>query len=183
MALVAGLTEEVGKLGCVLVIAFTMRRWFNDPLDGLVYGSMAGLGAAIEESVSLLASQAPSPDSLPPTEAVRLAGHLVMGGVTGFGAGALVRAHAARSPEHPKRASNRAMSVLWIPFSLLLGTGLHAGWDYVAFTAPGRSSPPKAFRWHTGMSMALMLLGFMLYRWLVRRGAGLAHVWLQNKRV
>ena len=66
---------------------------------------------------------------------------------------------------------------------MFLGVGLHAAWDYVAFTAPSRSSPSHAFGWHTGLSMALMLVGFVLYRWLVRRGAGFAESWLKVGRV
>lgn len=218
MSLAAGITEELGKLTCVLIVALFMRRWFNDPLDGLVYGSMAGLGAAIEESLTvLLGHAAPEPAavagigvppasagasmlaSLPPGEAVRLAGHLVMGGITGFGAGTLARRSAtqASAPPHASNTATPAGSSLptpallqgltpqrlprwWLPLSLIMGIALHAAWDYVAFSAPAvRPDGPlpgdaRALRWHNAFAILLMLAGFVVYRWLVGTGHALA---------
>ena len=53
-AAVAAGCEELGKLLVVAAVALLARRTFNDPMDGIVYGSMAGLGAALDESVALL---------------------------------------------------------------------------------------------------------------------------------
>ena len=63
-ALMAAAVEELAKLGVVAAIALVDRRDFNDPLDGLVYGSMAGLGAAVEESVAFLRGASPRPHPL-----------------------------------------------------------------------------------------------------------------------
>jgi RsiW-degrading membrane proteinase PrsW (M82 family) len=54
LAAVAALVEEGFKLLVVVVFAVFARRVFNDPMDGLIYGSLAGLGAALEEGVAVL---------------------------------------------------------------------------------------------------------------------------------
>lgn len=156
LALMAGVTEEVGKLAAVLAVAWSVRRYFNEPLDGLMYGSFAGLGAALEESVWVL-GRLETLQSLPPQEPVRLAGHLIMGGIGGFGAGLL---------------TTRPRAALWaIPASLAGAIALHSAWDVVAFDAAdhfrltGRLEP-----WHTGLPVVLMILGLVAYRRMVTVG-------------
>ena len=48
------LVEESAKLLVVLVIARLFARHFTDALDGVVYGTLGGLGMAIEESLMYL---------------------------------------------------------------------------------------------------------------------------------
>jgi RsiW-degrading membrane proteinase PrsW (M82 family) len=91
---------------------------------------------------------------------VRLAGHLIMGGVGGFGAGLLVM---------------RSRSTAWcIPACWTAAAGLHTAWNIAAFDA---QSTVKAglplLPWHTALPMAVMIAGMGLYRWLMARGAAL----------
>lgn len=145
----AGLSEEAAKLICVCIVARSARRLFNDPMDGLIYGSFVGLGTAIEESVAMLAGQEPL-RFLPVTEPVRLMGHLVMGGIGAAGLGPWSVGHPAWR---------------WMaPAGWLGAVALHTGWDLVAFSAADAGSM-KA--WHTAASMALMLGGLLAYRALL----------------
>lgn len=153
----AGVSEEVAKFVVVAAVALCFRRHFNEPLDGLVYGSFAGLGAAMEESIAVLSS-VPATAVLPMQEPVRLAGHLVMGGIGGFGVGLLV----LRSRLAP----------VGIVASLLGAIVLHSLWDVVAFDAAdvyratGRVRP-----WHTVSAIGLMLGGMIVYRQMITAGA------------
>jgi RsiW-degrading membrane proteinase PrsW (M82 family) len=150
-AALAGSTEEIAKIAAVVCIVIVGRRHFNDPIDGIVYGSFAGLGAAILESVMVMGI----PDSLmtlPGTEPVRLAGHLVMGGIGAAGLGALPA----------KRA-------VWWPVLVSLGAAivLHSAWDVVAFDAADVSRDGKPRVMHTAAGVVLMLAGFVVFRWFV----------------
>jgi RsiW-degrading membrane proteinase PrsW (M82 family) len=48
--LIASGIEEPFKLGAVVCVMFAVRRCFDEPDDGLLYGAMVGLGAAAYES-------------------------------------------------------------------------------------------------------------------------------------
>jgi RsiW-degrading membrane proteinase PrsW (M82 family) len=136
------------------------RRHFNDPLDGLIYGSFAGLGAAIEESITVLGF-ADGPILLPGQEPVRLAGHLIMGGIGGFGLG--------MRPLADRRWH------LWALATLAAAALLHTLWDVVAFHAHDHADlHARASPWHTAAGVLLMLAGMVVFRWLVRRGAALS---------
>lgn len=158
-SLLAGVTEEAAKLLAVLLIVLAFRRHFNDPLDGIVYGSMAGLGAAIEESIWVMGFPTNMP-YLPATEPIRLAGHLVMGGIAGWGLGMAA-------------CGRRARTVLtcW-----LLAVAMHVAWDYVAFesaaTASARGGHPLP--WQTLGAMGIMGAGLLLYKGLLDRAAALS---------
>jgi RsiW-degrading membrane proteinase PrsW (M82 family) len=153
MSAAAAVTEEVAKF-CAIVMVIGLRpRWFNDPLDGLIYGAFAGLGAAMLESVALLAAR-PS-GFLPATEPVRLAGHLVMGGIGGFGIAYL---KLGRRGWRSRLASG-----------LFAAVGLHFAWDVVAFDAAARGEMTPG---HTAASMLLMLAGFVSFRAMIRLAAG-----------
>lgn len=157
IAAMAGLTEELSKFGVVLAIALAARRIFNEPIDGLVYGSFAGLGAALEESVAVLRDGTPTM-LLPMQEPIRLAGHLVFGGIGGFGIGLLV----LRSRRAP----------VAIAACLVSAMVLHTLWDVVAFDAANAYQLAQRIHpWHTAASIGLMLVGMVAYRQLV--GAGL----------
>jgi RsiW-degrading membrane proteinase PrsW (M82 family) len=150
IAAVAALEEESLKLLVVAVIALLFRRDFNDPMDGLIYGSMSGLGMALEESSHLLRASHATGPLPPPAELVRLCGHLVMGGIGGFPLG-LAR---VRHPRWP-----------WALLGCVLAaTGLHLGWDWLCLVAPasGELRPGQAV-----VGSLIMLAGMALYGALV----------------
>lgn len=153
MSAAAAVTEEIAKFCAIIMVIGLRPRWFNDPLDGLIYGAFAGLGAALLESVFLLASR-PS-GFLPVTEPVRLAGHLVMGGIGGFGIAYL---KLGRRGWKPRLASG-----------LFAAIALHFAWDVIAFDAAARGDMTPG---HTVGSMLLMLAGFISFRGMVRLAAG-----------
>jgi RsiW-degrading membrane proteinase PrsW (M82 family) len=96
-ALVAAAHEEFATLVIVVCLALAWRRRFDGPLDGLIAGSFAGLGMAVEESLFYLSlSGRPGFETLG-VEVVRLLLHVLLGGLSGF---AVARA-AARAKHWP----------------------------------------------------------------------------------
>jgi RsiW-degrading membrane proteinase PrsW (M82 family) len=165
LAAVAGSTEEFAKFAVVVFFWAVVSRHFNDPLDGLIYGSFAGLGAALEESVFVL-SRSHITGYLPPTEPVRLCGHLVMGGIGAFGLGLLT----IRS----------RWTIPVILLSLISAAALHTAWDIAAFSASDHfRSGSRLEGWHTAIPIALMLTGMVTYRRLAAVGARLTRCKLQ----
>ncbi len=162
LALAASTTEEAVKLLTVAFIAVAFRRWFNDPLDGLIYGAFAGLGAALQESVGVVAELS-GQEVLPAHEVVRLAGHLVMGGIGGFGLGMW--------PFRRRGWGGRQPSGRWVWAAagcFFAAWALHFMWDVVAFAADrqGRMTPMLSVS-----AMVLMISGLLLFRGLVGIGA------------
>lgn len=149
VSVLAGTHEELAKWAVVLSIALVFRRRFNDPMDGIVYGSFAGLGAAIDESLALLAGL-PGNSTLPATEPVRLLGHLVMGGIGGFGLGVLAVCGSWAS----WRVWTAAVG------SLLAAMTLHFIWDMIAVPA---NDSGKMTRGQTAGAIAVMLSGLVAY--------------------
>lgn len=159
MALLAGTTEETGKFVVVAAIALLARRFFNEPMDGLIYGSFAGLGAALEESVAILVREQAS-GFLPMQEPIRLAGHLLMGGIGGYGIGLLIGQTKSR----------------WVGIvaSLAAAMTLHTLWDVVAFDAADTyRAVQHLYWWHAPAAIALMLAGMTCYRQMVNVGVRL----------
>jgi RsiW-degrading membrane proteinase PrsW (M82 family) len=157
MALVAAVAEEVLKLATVLAMAAAARRHFNDPMDGVIYGSMAGLGMALEESVAHL-SLGTHGAALPPAEVVRLCGHLVMGGIGSFGVGGALLGRTA-----------------WpgaLAGGLVGAISLHFGWDSVALRAEAAGGPLTR---HSLAAALIMLSGLVLYGALVSRASRWSH--------
>jgi RsiW-degrading membrane proteinase PrsW (M82 family) len=85
-ALASGVEEAI-KLLAVLAIALAFRRHFSDPLDGLIYGAFAGLGAAVHESLFYIELMGESAALIGP-EFIRLILHLMLGGIGGLAIGA-----------------------------------------------------------------------------------------------
>ncbi|MEM6506797.1 MAG: PrsW family glutamic-type intramembrane protease [Planctomycetota bacterium] len=125
-ALMAGTLEEIGKLAVPVMILLLVRKYFNDPMDGLVYGSMAGLGAALYESLwytvfvhkpvdaPLLHEQGPN--------ALRLLLHTVWGGIGGYALGHIIR------KEPWKQSLAKCMGAVML---------IHFVWDFfLAFVPP-----------------------------------------------
>lgn len=176
-AFLAGTIEEGFKISAVALTAILGRlvgRRFDEPLDGIVLGSFAGLGAAVEESIYYLGGWAPvRPDAfLPPQEPVRLAGHLVMGGITCFGLGMLTL---------PWRGRWSRWHAAWaVPLFAVIGAAVHLGWDVVAFDAATTFNARETLEtWHTWVPVGLMLGGLILYRGLVAWAAWLTRYTLQ----
>jgi len=170
MAFAAGTTEELGKIAVVAFIALTRPRWFNDPLDGAIYGAFAGLGAAVYESFVHLGLPGPEtfPKVLPASEPVRLMGHLIMGGIGGFGVGFLATTH-----------TSRKLRGLFILMACLAGAMLlHIVWDVIAFEAADRG---RMLPWHTAVSILLMLIGMITFRMLIRIGAKSSRIWSEGR--
>jgi RsiW-degrading membrane proteinase PrsW (M82 family) len=141
-ALVAGV-EEVAKLLVAVIIAFAFARHFNDPLDGLVYGTLGGLGMAIEESLLYL-SLTPDKDAMAlGAEVVRLFAHSLMGGLLGFAAGLTLRPPASHG-DRPQRQV--ALPLACVAVAVVV----HFCWNYIAY----RPHVAAALR---GVLMLLML--------------------------
>ncbi len=163
----AGITEEVAKLFAVAVVLIVFRPHFNDPIDGLIYGSFAGLGAAIEESIWHLGFDG-SVMLLPGQEPVRLAGHLVMGGIGGAGLGAFVMRR----------------SWAWVLASLAGASFLHIAWDVVAFDAADVAlAEGKPRPWHVASGVVLMFAGMVVFRYLVTRCSRWSKAHFDSQRI
>lgn len=119
-ALVAGL-EDMAKLLVVWLIARTFPSQVNDPMDGIIYGTFAGLGAALNESLLYL-SLSPLTLSTLGTELTRLFAHSLMGGVAGFAVGIGARPDRGRIA-HP----------LLVILCLLVSILVHFAWDFTAY--------------------------------------------------
>jgi RsiW-degrading membrane proteinase PrsW (M82 family) len=160
LAGVAAVEEEGLKLLSVAILAALARRAFNDPMDGIIYGSMVGLGAALEEGVAVLGSGARRGGRLPPEEIVRLCGHLVMGGIGGFGVGRV----------RLRQAGAGAALTLGLATAL----SLHFGWDLLAL---GNDVLHAGATRDSLLGAALMLSGLLLYGRLV----AVASAWSQKE--
>lgn len=141
------LIEEGGKLITILLLArLVLRRHFNDPMDGLIYGRLAGLGMAVEESLLYL-SLAPATLETIGIEIVRLFAHSLMGGLIGFAIGLGAR---------PDRKQQYYPGL--VVLCLGLSTFLHFGWNVVAYG-------PKAGILARVTPMAIMLALMLTWRW------------------
>lgn len=149
-AFLAASTEELSKLASVWVIALAFRRAFNETSDGVVYGAFAGLGAAILESVYVV--HVPMGFRLLPLEEpVRLAGHLIMGAITGAGVGLF--------------AVRRRTWMIYTPISLFLGFLLHFLWDVLAFETADFVQIHGKTMWSQNIAaMGLMISGMLMFR-------------------
>ncbi len=151
---VAATHEELARLLIIVGLAVLVPRQFNDPMDGIIYGSVLGLGMAVTESISymdLWRSPGPLP---PPTELVRLCAHLVLGGITGFAIG-MARMSIPRWA--PALAGCLAVSI-----------GIHFLWDWVAITAAWSG---EMRWWQTAAGVALMVGGILFYGMLTVVGS------------
>ena len=141
-ALVAGI-EDGAKLLVVLLIAYAFRRHVNDPLDGVIYGTFVGLGAALDESLLYL-SLAPPTFATFGAELTRMVTHSLLGGLAGFAVGIGAR------PDGPRR--KRPLLVLC---SLLVAMLIHFAWNLIAYR--GNDPSPLARVLLMGLMLWLML--------------------------
>jgi RsiW-degrading membrane proteinase PrsW (M82 family) len=133
--------EELAKLSVVLIVATVFRRHFTDPLDGIVYGTLGGLGMAVEESLLYLSLALDKDAATLGAEIVRLFAHSLMGGLLGFAVGLVLR------PSGPGRKRKVALPVTCVTVAVIV----HFCWDYIAY----RPHVAAALR---GVLMCLMLM-------------------------
>lgn len=152
-ALMAGGSEETAKLLVVITVAALFRKDFDEPIDGLIYGAMAGLGAAIVESVRVQGAPMQL-TSLPREEPIRLLGHLIMGGIGGYGVGLV-----------------RHVSWKLLPIALACFASavvLHITWDVLAYRMADLAEDGRQRHFgYTFTAIATMLAGFFYFRLLV----------------
>ena len=115
------ISEDGAKILTVLAIARLFRKNFNDPVDGIIYGTFAGLGAGVEESLLYLTLSPATVQTLA-AEVVRLVAHALMGGVVGWAVG---------FGAHPK--GERKPQPGLVALSLSLSLAFHIAWDVIAY--------------------------------------------------
>ena len=130
LAVVAGVIEELGKVLLVLLVAVSCRRFFNDPVDGLIYGAFIGLGFGIGESFFFISLEGPA-WYVVPTEAVRLFLHAMMGGLGGYGIG--LRVLPGRHLSWPA----------WLLGGLSLAMVIHFLWNHYVGLVPADQHGPQ----------------------------------------
>lgn len=157
IALSAAVIEELLRLAVVVAMALFVPAHFNDPMDGLIYGSAIGIGMALEETTVYLSRAAgTAPAETFSIELVRLFGHLLMGGITGFGVGMMHR--------HPP-----GRSWIWIAAACLTaGITIHFLWDYAALVSAMSGGTAE---WPVPASVVLMAATMSLYGLLVTTGS------------
>jgi RsiW-degrading membrane proteinase PrsW (M82 family) len=156
-AAVAAILEETTRLAAVVGIAFAFPRKFDDPMDGIIYGSIVGLGMAVEESLYFLQARSAVELLLFPQELVRLLGHLVMGGIAGFGVGI-----------------GRTGTPGWrraFVLSFAAAVALHFSWDWVALAAADGTTMSAGL---AVLASAILLTGIGIYGMLVVSGSKLS---------
>lgn len=148
LAAVAATHEEAARLIIVAMLALFVPRHFDDPMDGLIYGSLVALGMAVEESISFLGRD--DVGMLPGSEVIRLAGHIVMGGIGSVAIG-MARMRLPRWP-------------VWLVVTFGFSVALHFAWDCLALGAMVRDGMELGERL---LSVALMVSGLFAYGVLV----------------
>ena len=128
LAAMAGTFEELAKLLAPVLVLLLIRKHFNDPMDGLIYGSLAGLGAAVFEA-AWWQLESPSAQATVLQEQganlLRLLMHTVWGGIGGYALGLIVM-------KKPWR--------LTLARCVATVMAMHFAWDYwVAFAADQRT--------------------------------------------
>jgi len=120
-AAVVSSCETFARMVMVFTVATIFRKRFSDPLDGLMYGTLGGLGMAIEESLLYLSFAPATPQTLG-AEVVRLFAHSLMGGLVGFAVGQWVRPNFRPRPRP-------TLTVGCLTVALLV----HFSWDFIAY--------------------------------------------------
>lgn len=144
-AMLAAGSEEPSKMLAVAVAAWLLGRRCNDPLMGLLLGTMAGVGAGSIEMFWSLSPGGENPRSglwgMIAPEVVRLAMHALWGGSTGYALGLVI------------------MGRRWWP-TLAVGLGsavvLHFLWDFMLGYAP--HSP-----WSRPLAQAMLMLSLVVF--------------------
>jgi RsiW-degrading membrane proteinase PrsW (M82 family) len=160
-AAVVALTETSARMAMVFVVATFFRPRFTDPLDGLMYGTLGGLGMAIEESLLYL-SFAPATANTLGAEVVRLFAHSLMGGLVGFSVGQWLRPNFRPRPRPVLTVGCLFVAVL-----------VHFSWDYIAYQA-SRAALLKLVPMILMLALMLVWGGLVAYASEQMRGKGAA---------
>lgn len=126
---VRSLVEELAKgLGILLVIVFS--RHFDNPTDGLVYGTAVGLGFAMTENLLYGFSVAP--------ELAREQALSLILGRTVFTAGvhALASSALGAGLGFGRTSGGRLRTVGWALLGLGVAVALHSGWNLAVVSMP-----------------------------------------------
>lgn len=132
-AALAGTIEEAAKLAVPVAILVFMKKHFNDPMDGLIYGSLAGVGAGLFESAWWLWF-VPAPEgsdalTVHGPNAMRLLMHTLWGGIVGSALGLIVM----KKPWRLTLAQRVGLVML-----------IHFAWDlFIGFIPPDKQN-----HWH-----------------------------------
>jgi RsiW-degrading membrane proteinase PrsW (M82 family) len=170
-AAIVSLIEEAAKLGVVLVIATVFRRHFSDALDGLVYGTLGGVGMAVEESLMYLHFTADKNAQALGAEVVRLFAHSLMGGLLGFAAGLTLRPP-DRDPATRSATAHARRRIALPATCVAVALVVHFCWDYIAY----RPHVAAAMR---GVLMLLMLSLMLVWGAMVAYGMELSRRFLR----
>ena len=84
LALSAALVEDLARLILIVIVALTCHRFVNDPLDGMIYGMLIGLGMAAAESYDAVVGTPDVNLDVVAGELFRFVGHCFLGGIVGF---------------------------------------------------------------------------------------------------
>ncbi|MBX2852521.1 MAG: PrsW family intramembrane metalloprotease [Phycisphaeraceae bacterium] len=150
-AVLAGTLEELAKLAVPVAVLLLMKKHFNDPMDGLIYGSLAGVGAAVFEGAwwqwfappqgsSVLAAHGPN--------AMRLLMHTLWGGVVGSALGLIVMKKPWR------QALTRRVALIML---------IHFAWDFFLGFLPA----DEQTGWHRLIAALLVGVSIVWYGLLV----------------
>ena len=153
-AATAAFLEEFVKLAAVVSIAVVFSKHFDDPIDGLVYGSYFGIGCALFEMATYYPGweqlQGPAAIQFLGREVIRLTLHWLTGGLVGFGVGMTRLAL-------PKA---KRMLIGWSSSAV----GIHFCWDFFC-GLPSQSG--SGWVTQRAIAVGLMLAAIALYGWAV----------------
>ena len=125
-SLVAPIVEETAKGFAVLLLLWIVRREFDNVLDGIVYGSLIGLGFAMTENILYFGRQYQEEGIVGLGVLFYLRsllggfGHALYTGTTGAAVG------------FAREATNRFLKVIVVPLGYLLAIFQHAAWNFIA---------------------------------------------------
>jgi RsiW-degrading membrane proteinase PrsW (M82 family) len=158
IAAVAAATEEIARLVALAALAMIASARFRDPLNGVTYGSVVGLGMSAWESWMHFAGAPLDPPGA--QELVRLFAHAVLGGIVGFPLGMFALGRPGR----------------WLAVGLCTGAtlGLHFLVDWVGLRIP--VVPEFEFA-GTAIVAGAVLFGALLYGGLT----GIAAEWSRQR--
>jgi len=158
IAAAAALVEESARLLAVVALSLLVRDRFLDPLNGVTYGSVVGLGMSAWESWMHYSGAPLDPPG--PSELVGFFAHAVLGGIAGFPLGMFALSR-------PRR---------WLALGLCAGAaaGLHFLVDWIGLRIP--VFPAFETAGH-GIVAGAVLFGALLYGGLT----GIAAEWSRQR--
>ncbi len=165
----AALTEEAAKLAVVIAMWRLIPRHFNEAIDGIMYGTFVGIGAALAETCFILFI-AKEPIDLPTQEVMRILGHFIMGGIGGFAIGLFAQGHHRR----------------WIiaPLCVFGACALHFMWDLLSYRMedlPANEEDVRArLKGLSFVAMSLVISGTLAYHGLLEWGKRIS-AWHHNR--